>query len=76
MKLKATRVLRFTKGTEFDDGFWHVAEDPCGDDRTLCGLAHEGMGNSLRFDTYKAKQGHPTCRNCNAIIEFCLTLKP
>lgn len=76
MKLKvSTRLLRFKANAETcDDCVIHVADGPI-DDRTLCGIAHEGLGRAGREETFKHWLGrYITCQHCIAIIRLCRAL--
>jgi hypothetical protein len=75
MKLKATRIIKFQRGTGFEDLGWHIAHNPTGVDMTLCGLAHEGAceGPTI-YEPTKAKEGRPTCENCIRIIKYAAEL--
>ncbi len=76
MKIKKSNVIHFLPGTDFEGSGWHIASDPSGDDRTLCGLAWEGLcANPLPAEKrFKSKQGRPTCANCLRIIEAVAAL--
>lgn len=41
-----------------------------GYDRTLCGIAYEGMGNSKSHNPI-IKNGKPDCKYCIEIVEYC-----
>jgi hypothetical protein len=76
--MKVTQVMKFRPGTGFDDGTWHVATNPAGEDRTLCGIAWEGDGGSIghRYPNpaTEGRQGVPTCPNCIRYIKFCASI--
>lgn len=70
-------LLQFTAAGEVDDNMeWHVAMNPVEGDRTLCGIAHEGLGKAeYGVDTNTTKHGRTiTCTHCVSFIQLCRTL--
>lgn len=74
--VRPVRLVRFRPGTDFDGLGWHVANCPGGDDRTLCGLALEGIGDVTLLNPTEEKIGQPTCKQCRAIISYVASILP